>query len=98
MKTRFTVLIPLILAVLAGCKTKPAQVAHTPSTDKIVLASPDEQLYATVYLDQDGTPVYEKRLGVADSISKPVVVLGTVKAERNTLIMPGHSSIVFDLQ
>ena len=40
----------------------------------------------------------EKRLGVADSISKPVVVLGTVKAERNTLIMPGHSSIVFDLQ
>ena len=40
----------------------------------------------------------EKRLGVTDSISKPVVVLGTVKADRNTLIMSAHSSIVFDLQ
>ena len=40
----------------------------------------------------------EKRLDVSDSISKPVAILGTVKADRNTLIMPGHSSIVFDLQ
>ena len=40
----------------------------------------------------------EKRLDVSDSISKPVAILGTVKADRSTLIMPGHSSIVFDLQ
>ena len=40
----------------------------------------------------------EKRLDVSDSISKPVAVLGTVKADKKTLIMPAHSSIVFDLQ
>ena len=40
----------------------------------------------------------EKRLDVSDSISKPVAVLGTVKADHNTLIMPAHSSVVFDLQ
>ena len=40
----------------------------------------------------------EKRLDVSDSISKPVAVLGTVKADKNTLIMPAHSSIIFDLQ
>jgi hypothetical protein len=34
---------------------------------------------------------------VSDDISKPVAVLGTVKADRNTLIMPSHSSVVFDL-
>ena len=37
----------------------------------------------------------EKRLDVSDDISKPVAILGTVKADRNTLIMPGHSSVVF---
>ena len=40
----------------------------------------------------------EKKLDVSDSISKPVAILGTVKADRNTLIVSGHSSIVFDLQ
>ncbi|MBR4133746.1 MAG: hypothetical protein IKU04_04390 [Bacteroidales bacterium] len=37
----------------------------------------------------------EKRIVVSEDISKPVAILGTVKADRNTLIMPGHSSIVF---
>ena len=37
----------------------------------------------------------EKRMDVSDSIARPVAILGTVKADRNTLIMPGHSSIVF---
>ena len=40
----------------------------------------------------------EKKLDVSDSISKPVAILGTVKADRKTLIVSGHSSIVFDLQ
>ena len=37
----------------------------------------------------------EKQVAVSDDISKPVVILGTVKADRSTLIMPAHSSIVF---
>jgi glycosidase len=37
----------------------------------------------------------EKRMETSDSIAKPVAILGTVKADRNTLIMPGNSSIVF---
>ena len=41
----------------------------------------------------------EKSLAVTDDISKPVAVLGTVKADKNTtLIMSGRSSVVFDLQ
>ena len=40
----------------------------------------------------------EKQVAVSDDISKPVAVLGTVKADRKTLIMPAHSSVVFDLQ
>lgn len=41
----------------------------------------------------------EKSLAVTDDISKPVSVLGTVKADKNTtLIMSGRSSVVFDLQ
>ena len=39
----------------------------------------------------------EKQVAVSDDISKPVAVLGTVKADHSTLIMPAHSSIVFDL-
>ena len=34
---RFIVLISLTCALLTGCKTQPAQVAHIPSGDKIVL-------------------------------------------------------------
>ena len=56
---RFIVLISLTCALLAGCKTQPAQVAHTPGSDVLVLPSPNEMLYAKVYLDQDGAPVYE---------------------------------------
>ena len=37
----------------------------------------------------------EKRMETSDSIAKPVAILGTVKADRNALIMPGNSSIVF---
>ena len=41
----------------------------------------------------------EKSIAVTDNISKPVAVLGTVKADKNTtLIMSGRSSVVFDLQ
>ena len=40
----------------------------------------------------------EKKLDVSDSISKPVAILGTVQSDHGTLIMPGHSSVVFDLQ
>ena len=40
----------------------------------------------------------EKQVAVSDDISKPVAVLGTIKADRKTLIMPPHSSVVFDLQ
>jgi glycosidase len=40
----------------------------------------------------------EKQVAVSDDISKPVAVLGTVKADLKTLIMPAHSSVVFDLQ
>jgi len=40
----------------------------------------------------------EKTMEVSDDISRPVAVLGTVKADRKTLIMPAHSSVVFDLQ
>jgi len=40
----------------------------------------------------------EKRLDTSDNTSKPVAILGTVKSDHGTLIMPGHSSIVFDLQ
>ena len=40
----------------------------------------------------------EKQVAVSDDISKPVAVLGTVKADSKTLIMPAHSSVVFDLQ
>ena len=40
----------------------------------------------------------EKSMAVTDNISKPVAVLGAVKADKGTtLIMPGHSSVVFDL-
>ena len=39
----------------------------------------------------------EKQVAVSDDISKPVAVLGTIKADHSTLIMPAHSSIVFDL-
>ena len=39
-----------------------------------------------------------KELNVSDDISKPVAILGTVKADRKTLIMPGHSSVVFLLK
>ena len=57
---RFIVLITLTAAILAGCTTsQPARVAHTPSSDVLVLPSPEETLYAKVYLDLDGTPVYE---------------------------------------
>ncbi len=37
----------------------------------------------------------EKSITVNDDISKPVAVLGTVKADRKTLIVSGNSSIVF---
>ena len=38
----------------------------------------------------------EKSLSVSDDISKPVAVLGTVKADKDkTLIMPARSSAVF---
>ena len=41
----------------------------------------------------------EKSMTVTDDISKPVAVLGAVKADRGTtLIMPGHSSVVFNLK
>ena len=56
---RFIVLISLTCALLAGCKTQPAQVAHTPGTETFVLSSPDGMLFANVYLDRNGTPVYE---------------------------------------
>ena len=56
---RFIVLISLACALLAGCKTQPAQVAHTPGTETFVLSSPDGMLFANVYLDRNGTPVYE---------------------------------------
>ena len=56
---RFIVLISLTCAFLAGCKNQPAQVAHNPSTSSYVLLSPDGKLNATVFLDQNGTPVYE---------------------------------------
>ena len=56
---RFIVLISLTCAFLAGCKTQPAQVAHTPGTETFVLSSPDGMLFTNVYLDRNGTPVYE---------------------------------------
>ncbi len=38
----------------------------------------------------------EKSLAVSDDITRPVAVLGTVKADRNTsLILSGHASVVF---
>ena len=37
----------------------------------------------------------EKRIAVSEDISKPVAVLGSVKANRNTLIISGNSSVVF---
>jgi glycosidase len=37
----------------------------------------------------------EKSITVNDDISKPVAILGTVKADRKTLIISGNSSIVF---
>jgi glycosidase len=40
----------------------------------------------------------QKSLAVSDDMSRPVAVLGTVKADNSTLIMPAHSSIVFNLQ
>ena len=56
---RSIVLITLTCAILAGCSRQPAKVAHTPSTDVVVLPSPDENLYAKIYLDTQGAPVYE---------------------------------------
>ena len=40
----------------------------------------------------------EKKLTPADDISRPVAILGTVQSDHGTLIMSGHSSVVFDLQ
>jgi glycosidase len=37
----------------------------------------------------------DKTLAVSDDISKPVAILGVVKSDHGSLIMPGHSSIVF---
>ena len=56
---RSIVLITLTCAIFAGCSVQPARVAHTPSTDVVVLPSPDENLYAKIYLDTQGAPVYE---------------------------------------
>ncbi len=39
----------------------------------------------------------EKTFAVSDDISRPVAVLGAVKADKSNLIMPGHASIVFKL-
>ena len=58
---RSILLIALGAAVLAGCNApKPVQeAAHVASSDIFVLPSPDEVLYARIYLDTKGTPVYE---------------------------------------